>query len=96
MEKEKAKEEVIFKMLRHAPTLNLDKCSYFISTQMITFADGNSTEHLVIKKQPVNEDGSPKGSFKSMFIPIEDAVGVLEFASEFVQKKIKEVKDKDK
>lgn len=74
-----------FTTKRSASALKIDRNHYFISVQEISQDNGGSSEHLVLKKQKVNEDESPQGVSKQLFIPINDASEVLKKALDFLE-----------
>ncbi len=77
----------IFKTLQSADPLKIGPITYFVSLQEIKQEDtGNVSIHLVIKKQAMNEDGSPRGQSKQVFIPQADANKVLKHANDFLLK----------
>jgi hypothetical protein len=89
MVEKKEEEKIEFKIVKFAPTITPSSYSYFVSLQEITVQGEVPRINLVIKKQMVNVDGSPKGQFKQIFMPVSDAEKVLLHALEFL-KEIKE------
>lgn len=74
-----------FKILKSHPVLRVGNNNYFISIQKISNDEtGNSSEHFVIKKQGINDDGSLRGQTRQLFIPVDDANEVLQNALNFV------------
>lgn len=74
---ETPKKKEPFKILKKMPVLTIDQNSYYVSTQVITSDNGNESTHVVIKKQAFNEDGSPRGNSKQLFIPESHTEKVL-------------------
>jgi hypothetical protein len=75
-----------FEILRTNPAKKIGTTNYFMSTQKIVNDGGSSSEHFVLKKQGVNDDGSLRGQTRQLFIPIDDAEEVLASALDFVSK----------
>lgn len=81
-----------FQVLKKADPLTINKRnSYFISLQEIKQeGSGSVSNHLVIKKQPLNEDGSPRGASRQVFIPEGDVVQLMKHIADFVEKNKKQ------
>jgi hypothetical protein len=76
-----------FKVLRSAEPLKLGNNTFYNSVQEIKQENGSTSEHLVIKKQKSNLDGSPQGASKQVWIPIANADEVLKKAHDLVKAK---------
>lgn len=85
MPDKKEEEEIKFKIVKFAPVLVKSMYHYFISLQEITVGNEIPKTNIVIKKQSVNTDGSPRGTFKQIFMPFADVEDVLNYALDFAK-----------
>lgn len=73
-----------FKVIAKAEPINSERSSYYLTIQEVSF-NGSSSQHLVIKKQTVNADGSPAKSPTQVFISMDDAPKVLSACASLMQ-----------